>query len=104
MRAFARAHAILRPGPLVLAVSGGTDSIALCLILAELRDEFGLVLHVAHFVIDGGIRSDARPMPANNPDSMLEPDAIAETYWAVLQQHRSAWSWEIEVRPWVEKF
>ena len=61
-------------------------------------------IHVAHFVIDGGIRSDARPMPANNPDSMLEPDAIAETYWAVLQQHRSAWSWEIEVRPWVEKF
>src|SRR6201996_8640402 len=53
-------------------------------------------IHVAHFVIDGGIRSDARPMPANNPDSMLEPDAIAETYWAVLQQHRSAWSWEVE--------
>ena len=61
-------------------------------------------IHVAHFVIDGGIRSDARPMPANNPDSLLEPDAIAETYWSVLQQHRSAWSWEIEVRPWVEKF
>ena len=40
---------MLRPGPLVLAVSGGTDSTALCLILAELRDEFGLVLHVAHF-------------------------------------------------------
>ena len=61
-------------------------------------------IHVAHFVIDGGIKSDTRPMPANNPDSMLEPDAIAETYWAVLQQHRSAWSWEVEVRPWVEKF
>ena len=61
-------------------------------------------IHVAHFVIDGGIRSAARPMPANNPDSMLEPDAIAESYWHVLQQHRSAWSWEIEVRPWVERF
>ena len=61
-------------------------------------------IHVAHFVIDGGIRSAARPVPDNNPDSMLDPDAIAETYWAVLQQHRSAWSWEIEVRPWVEKF
>jgi NAD(P)-dependent dehydrogenase (short-subunit alcohol dehydrogenase family) len=61
-------------------------------------------IHVAHFVIDGGIRSGSRPVPDNNPDSMLDPDAIAETYWAVLQQHRSAWSWEIEVRPWVEKF
>ena len=61
-------------------------------------------IHVAHFVIDGGIRSATRPDPANNPDSFLDPDAIAETYWATLQQHRSAWSWEIEVRPWVEKF
>jgi NAD(P)-dependent dehydrogenase (short-subunit alcohol dehydrogenase family) len=61
-------------------------------------------IHVAHFVIDGGIRSASRPVPDNNPDSLLDPDAIAETYWAVLQQQRSAWSWEIEVRPWVEKF
>ena len=61
-------------------------------------------IHVAHFVIDGGIRSAARPVPDNAPDSFLDPDAIAETYWATLQQHRSAWSWEIEVRPWVEKF
>ena len=61
-------------------------------------------IHVAHFVIDGGIRSNARPVPANDPDSLLDPDAIAETYWATLMQHRSAWSWEIEVRPWVEKF
>jgi NAD(P)-dependent dehydrogenase (short-subunit alcohol dehydrogenase family) len=61
-------------------------------------------IHVAHFVIDGGIRSASRPVPDNNPDSLLDPDAIAETYWAVLQQHRSAWSWEVEVRPWVEKF
>lgn len=58
-------------------------------------------IHVAHFVIDGGIRSAARPDAADN---MLDPDAIAETYWATLMQHRSAWSWEIEVRPWVEKF
>jgi NAD(P)-dependent dehydrogenase (short-subunit alcohol dehydrogenase family) len=61
-------------------------------------------IHVAHFVIDGGIRSAARPVPADKPDSMLDPDAIAETYWHVLQQHRSAWSWEVELRPWVEKF
>ena len=61
-------------------------------------------VHVAHFVIDGGIRSDARPVPNEAPDSLLDPDAIAETYWATLQQHRSAWSWEVEVRPWVERF
>ncbi|MBV8187229.1 MAG: SDR family NAD(P)-dependent oxidoreductase [Alphaproteobacteria bacterium] len=61
-------------------------------------------IHVAHFVIDGGIRSATRPDPSNAPDSFLDPDAIAETYWATLQQHRSAWSWEIEVRPWVERF
>jgi len=61
-------------------------------------------IHVAHFVIDGGIRSAPRPQPADSPDAMLEPDAIAESYWHVLQQHRSAWSWEIELRPWVEKF
>ena len=61
-------------------------------------------IHVAHFVIDGGIRSEARPVPADKPDSLLDPDAIAETYWATLNQHRSAWSSEVEVRPWVEKF
>jgi NAD(P)-dependent dehydrogenase (short-subunit alcohol dehydrogenase family) len=61
-------------------------------------------IHVAHFVIDGGIRSAARAEPADRPDSMLDPDAIASSYWNVLQQPRSAWSWELEVRPWVEKF
>jgi NAD(P)-dependent dehydrogenase (short-subunit alcohol dehydrogenase family) len=61
-------------------------------------------LHVAHFVIDGGIRSATRPVPADKPDSLLEPDAIADVYWSTLMQHRSAWSWEVEVRPWVEKF
>ncbi len=61
-------------------------------------------VHVAHFVIDGGIRSTARPVPADAPDSLLDPDAIAEVYWNTLMQHRSAWSWEVEVRPWVEKF
>jgi NAD(P)-dependent dehydrogenase (short-subunit alcohol dehydrogenase family) len=61
-------------------------------------------IHVAHFVIDGGIRSAARAEPADRPDSMLDPDAIALSYWNVLQQPRSAWTWEIELRPWVEKF
>jgi NAD(P)-dependent dehydrogenase (short-subunit alcohol dehydrogenase family) len=61
-------------------------------------------IHVAHFVIDGGIRSSRRPEPADRPDSMLDPDAIAESYWQVMRQPRSAWTWEIELRPWVEKF
>ena len=61
-------------------------------------------LHIAHFVIDGGIKSAARPDPADRPDSMLDPDAIALSYWNVLQQPRSAWTWELELRPWVEKF
>jgi NAD(P)-dependent dehydrogenase (short-subunit alcohol dehydrogenase family) len=61
-------------------------------------------IHVAHFVIDGGIRSATRAEAPDRPDSMLDPDAIALSYWNVLQQPRSAWSWELEVRPWVEKF
>src|SRR3954453_19104287 len=59
---------------------------------------------VAHFVIDGGIRSAARAEAPDRPDSMLDPDAIALSYWNVFQQPRSAWSWELELRPWVEKF
>jgi short-subunit dehydrogenase len=61
-------------------------------------------IHVAHFVIDGGIRSERRPVPADKPDSMLDPDAIAQSYLHVLQQPRSAWTQELELRPWVEKF
>jgi NAD(P)-dependent dehydrogenase (short-subunit alcohol dehydrogenase family) len=61
-------------------------------------------VHVAHFVIDGGIRSATRQDPADSPDSLLDPDAIAETYWQVAMQPRSAWTSEVELRPWVEKF
>jgi short-subunit dehydrogenase len=61
-------------------------------------------IHVAHFVIDGGIRSANRPEPADKPDSMLDPDGIALSYLQVLQQPRNAWAWEIELRPWVERF
>jgi NAD(P)-dependent dehydrogenase (short-subunit alcohol dehydrogenase family) len=61
-------------------------------------------IHVAHFVVDGGIRSASRADPADHPDSTLDPDAIAANYFNVLRQPRSAWTWEIEVRPWVEKF
>ena len=61
-------------------------------------------IHVAHFVIDGGIRGGARPDPADRPDSTLDPDAIAGNYWHVATQPRSAWAWEVELRPWVERF
>jgi NAD(P)-dependent dehydrogenase (short-subunit alcohol dehydrogenase family) len=59
-------------------------------------------IHVAHFVIDGGIQDEART--GSGPDALLSPDAIAETYLAIHRQHRSAWTWEVELRPWVEKF
>jgi NAD(P)-dependent dehydrogenase (short-subunit alcohol dehydrogenase family) len=61
-------------------------------------------IHVAHFIIDGGVRSARRPDPAERPDSTLDPDAIAQTYLEVLRQPRSAWSLEVELRPWVETF
>ncbi len=61
-------------------------------------------IHVAHFVIDGAIRNPGRAEPADAPDSMLNPDAIARTYLHVLRQDRSAWTWEVELRPWVERF
>lgn len=59
-------------------------------------------IHVAHFVIDGAIRAAGRPEPS--PGAHLDPDAIARSYLAVLRQDRSAWTWEIELRPWVESF
>ena len=58
-------------------------------------------IHVAHFVIDGAIRPRGREDPG---DSTLDPDAIARTYLNVLMQSRSAWTWEVELRPWVERF
>jgi len=61
-------------------------------------------IHVAHFVIDGGIRNERRTEPHDQPDSMLDPDSIAESYLHVLNQPRNAWTWEMELRPWVERF
>jgi NAD(P)-dependent dehydrogenase (short-subunit alcohol dehydrogenase family) len=61
-------------------------------------------IHVAHIVIDGGIKSARRGEPHDAPASLLDPDAIAATYLHVIYQPRSAWAWEIELRPWVEKF
>lgn len=61
-------------------------------------------IHVAHFVIDGGIAPPGRVVPSAQPDALLNPDAIAASYLHVLRQPRSAWTWEMELRPWVEKF
>jgi len=61
-------------------------------------------IHVAHFVIDGAIGSSVEPDASDDEDSMLDPDAIAATYLHVLQQPRSAWTWEVELRPWRESF
>lgn len=61
-------------------------------------------IHVAHVVIDGGIKSERRQEPADKPSSMLDPDDIATAYLSVMRQPKSAWTHEVEVRPWVEKF
>jgi NAD(P)-dependent dehydrogenase (short-subunit alcohol dehydrogenase family) len=61
-------------------------------------------IHVAHVVIDGGIKSARRPEPADKPASLLDPDAIAATYLHIIHQPRSAWTSEVELRPWMEKF
>ena len=61
-------------------------------------------IHVAHVVIDGGIRSARRPEPSEGADTLLDPAAIASTYLHLIHQPRSAWAWEVELRPWVEKF
>lgn len=61
-------------------------------------------IHVAWINVDGGIRNPGRTEPADQPDSMLDPDAIAQTYLDLINQHRSAWSSEATVRPWVERF
>jgi NAD(P)-dependent dehydrogenase (short-subunit alcohol dehydrogenase family) len=61
-------------------------------------------IHVAHIVIDGGIKSARRGEPPDAPASLLDPDAIAATYLHVIRQPRSAWAWEIELRPWMERF
>ena len=62
-------------------------------------------IHVAHFVIDGGISAGPDdPRNDRGEDGLLLPDSIAETYLHVHRQHRSAWTWEVELRPWVENF
>jgi len=63
-------------------------------------------IHVAHVIIDGQIRSEryAHLEAERGPDSLLDPDAIAAQYMALHRQHRSAWTHELDLRPWREKF
>jgi len=61
-------------------------------------------IHIGHFVIDGGIASERQDRKDDGSDRMLDPDAIAGAYLQFHNQHRSAWAWEVEIRPWVEKF
>ena len=61
-------------------------------------------IHVAHFVIDGGIAQPSDTRGDRGPDGFLHPDAIAQTYLNIYDQPRSAWTWEVELRPWTEKF
>ena len=78
------------------ALRGLTQSLA--------RELSPLGIHVAHFVIDGGIRGPGRSNDPDKPDALLDPDAIALTYLNILRQPRSAWTHEIELRPWLERF
>ncbi|MDH4326121.1 MAG: SDR family NAD(P)-dependent oxidoreductase [Betaproteobacteria bacterium] len=64
-------------------------------------------IHVAHFVIDGGVRNAAKGRVEGADmaaDSFLDPEAIAASYLHVVHQPRSAWTWEVELRPWLERF
>lgn len=62
-------------------------------------------IHVAHVIVDGGIHGPHHAVESGQPEHhLLEPDAIAETYYQLHAQHRSAWAAEIDVRPWVESF
>ena len=64
-------------------------------------------VHVCHFVIDGGVRNELKGRiegPGDPPDKYLCPNAIAETYMHVVEQDRSSWSWEIELRPYGENY
>lgn len=63
-------------------------------------------VHVAHVIIDGQIESERYRELAEKrgPDALLPPDAIAETYYQLHRQPRGAWTQELDLRPWVEKF
>jgi NAD(P)-dependent dehydrogenase (short-subunit alcohol dehydrogenase family) len=61
-------------------------------------------VHVAHVVVDGGILSPDLSSDAADAHEHLDPDAIAESYWHLVEQDRSAWTLELDLRPHVETF
>jgi NAD(P)-dependent dehydrogenase (short-subunit alcohol dehydrogenase family) len=63
-------------------------------------------VHVAHVVIDGQIRTPgaAESNPDRGAETFLDPDEIAENYWHLVEQDRSAWTLELDLRPHVEEF
>jgi len=63
-------------------------------------------VHVAHVIIDGVIReNEYEPVPQDQtPEPLMNPAAIADVYWALIKQDKSAWSMEVDLRPHREKF
>jgi len=67
-------------------------------------------IHVGHVIVDGGIEGDRllsrvpQLIEQRGPDGLLHPDAIAEAYWDLHHQQRSAWTLELDLRPWSENF
>ncbi len=83
-------------GPAKFAMRGLVQSLA--------RDLGPKGIHVGWINVDGFIDIPGRDVPQFTAEDMLKPEAIAETYWHVAHQDRSAWTTELEVRPFKEKF
>jgi NAD(P)-dependent dehydrogenase (short-subunit alcohol dehydrogenase family) len=107
---FTGATASLRGGKGYAAFAGGKH--ALRALAQSMARELGPEgIHVAHTVIDGGIdtkfiqdRLGDRFADLKKRDGVLSPDAIADSYWMLHNQHRSAWTHELDLRPWIENF
>lgn len=104
---FTGATASVRGSKGFSAFAGGKHALR-ALALSMAKELMPKNIHVAHVVIDGPIdtewtRERFPEMVKERPkDGLLQPDDIAETYWAIHSQKRSAWTFEIDVRPWVE--
>jgi hypothetical protein len=70
-------------------------------------------IHVAHLIIDSGVNTEwvrqrrveaLGPDALNDPDALMPPASVADAYWQLYQQPRSAWTFELEIRPFKEKW